>query len=253
VPYARVNGRFRPAAPLPASDLTFSADRFGTVCPRPGGDTDGLPGSEEDCLNANVYRPQAKNEDHRKTTREQKKLVPVVVYVHGGAFNFGKGSERNIASFVAHSTDPIVGVDFNYRLGPLGFLPSSLTARAGILNVGLRDQQAALEWVRRNVAAFGGDPDNITLMGLSAGAHSVSVSTFVLPCMCTEVYAYMWNFSFPQIPMEWTLGSACALLSFSCTSLPVSVGTAADREKRKDWPPHHVVLPDDGPLQEVHS
>ncbi|KAK1782876.1 Alpha/Beta hydrolase protein [Copromyces sp. CBS 386.78] len=65
------------------------------------------------------------------------------------------------------------GINFNYRVGALGFLPSALTAKEGLLNLGLRDQAMMLEWVRENVKAFGGDPDNVTIMGLSAGAHSI--------------------------------------------------------------------------------
>ncbi|CCC07512.1 hypothetical protein SMACR_02515 [Sordaria macrospora] len=65
------------------------------------------------------------------------------------------------------------GINFNYRVCALGFLPSALTAKEGLLNLGLRDQTMMLEWVRENVKAFGGDPDNVTIMGLSAGAHSI--------------------------------------------------------------------------------
>ncbi|KAK7734026.1 hypothetical protein SLS53_008021 [Cytospora paraplurivora] len=74
---------------------------------------------------------------------------------------------------VSWSTEPFIAVSFNYRIGALGFLPSSLSAKEGVLNLGLKDQILLFEWVKENAAAFGGDPDNITLFGLSAGAHSI--------------------------------------------------------------------------------
>lgn len=100
--------------------------------------------------------------------------MPVVVYFHSGSFNFGSGAERDIASFVAWSVDPIIGISVNYRVGALGFLSSNLTAEEGILNLGLKDQAAALEWVQENIRMFGGNKDRVTIWGSSAGAHSVS-------------------------------------------------------------------------------
>lgn len=199
IPYAQSTAgenRFRPPVPLPPAGenaRTIEALRFGQRCP-PGDGRAAVPGtyaagvpSGEDCLNANVYRwargaieAWERTEKARRAMGRQRrkagKGVPVVVYVHGGAFNTGTGVERNMASFIAWADEPMIGINFNYRVGALGFLPSSLTAREGLLNLGLRDQQMLFEWVRDNVAAFGGDPDNVTIMGLSAGAHSVSIS-----------------------------------------------------------------------------
>jgi hypothetical protein len=175
IPFAQDTGgpnRFRPPQPLPASDKTFDALRFGKFCPRDNflrGD------SGEDCLNLNVYRPSGVV-DANGASKGRKGLLPVIVYVHGGAFNSGSGIERNMASFVSWAEQPMVGINFNYRVGALGFLPSEVTAREGLLNLGLRDQQALFEWVKENVEAFGGDPENVTIMGLSAGAHSVGLT-----------------------------------------------------------------------------
>ncbi len=133
----------------------------------------------ENCLNANIYRPNGLVDKDGNDANEgiwvmkKKPRLPVAVYIHGGGFNTGHGAERNMASFVAWNEAPMVAVNFNYRVGALGFLPSEVTAREGLLNLGLRDQQMLLEWVRDNIEAFGGDPDNVTIMGLSAGAHSV--------------------------------------------------------------------------------
>lgn len=174
IPYAQSTGgenRFRPPQPLPENlnpQSIYDARNFGSSC----------GGSDEDCLKVNVYRPhfgddtKADKADMAKIGGEGKKL-PVVVYVHGGGFNGGSGKERNMASFVSWAETPIVGVSFNYRVGALGFLPSALTQKEGLLNLGLKDQQMLLAWVQKNVATFGGDPDNVTLMGLSAGAHSI--------------------------------------------------------------------------------
>ncbi|KAK5660752.1 hypothetical protein OQA88_12118 [Cercophora sp. LCS_1] len=174
IPYAQTTAgqnRFRLPKPLEPSTKTFNAVRFGDTCPRDGfmrGD------ASENCLNLNVYRT-ADLVDEKGYLRGTKKkaLLPVIVYVHGGAFNSGYGAERNMAAFVSWSEDPMIGINFNYRVGPLGFLPSDLTAKEGLLNLGLKDQQLLFEWVQQNIEAFGGDPDNVTIMGLSAGAHSV--------------------------------------------------------------------------------
>lgn len=123
------------------------------------------PECSEDCLTANVFRQAAQTKQG---------LLPVMIYFHGGAFNRGTASMHNTASFVSWSEKPFLAVSFNYRLSALGFMPSRLSAEEGILNLGLWDQILLLEWVQENIAAFGGDKTNVTLLGVSAGAHSVS-------------------------------------------------------------------------------
>ncbi|KAF6825364.1 phenmedipham hydrolase [Colletotrichum plurivorum] len=159
VPYATCQ-RLRPADYPPASSETFDASEYGHACPTAD---PSFPASEE-CLSANVFRPA-------QSTRAGK--LPVLVYIHGGAFNFGRGSDRNLAAFVGFSKKDVVAVSFNYRLGPLGFLPSRVGLREGVANLGLLDQRALLEWVQDNIAAFGGDREQVTVMGFSAGAHSL--------------------------------------------------------------------------------
>lgn len=170
VPYARSPVgplRFAKSQPLTPSNATFAAQKYGPRCPGkqllpPGGGPDIW---SEDCLTANIFRPQ---------NLPESKKVPVMVYIHGGAFNRGTAKMHNTASMVAWATQPFVAVSFNYRIGALGFLNSELTHKEGLLNLGLWDQVHMLEWVRENIAAFGGDVDDVTLVGLSAGAHSVS-------------------------------------------------------------------------------
>ena len=117
----------------------------------------------EDCLFLNIFTPKEKGE-----------RLPVIIYIHGGSFTGGCGHEKHFDTPL-WPTRGVIGVTINYRLGPLGFavLPE-LKAEAGKTgNYGLYDQLTAINWVRHNIAAFGGDPDNITIMGQSAGAMSV--------------------------------------------------------------------------------
>ncbi|THW79259.1 alpha/beta-hydrolase [Aureobasidium pullulans] len=155
----------KPVAVQPGNE-TFKADAFGPRCPGkqllpPGGGEDVW---SEDCLTANIFRPASLPKD---------KKVPVMVYIHGGAFNRGTAKMHNTASMVGYATEGFVAVSFNYRIGALGFLNSKVTEKEGVLNLGLHDQVLMLEWVRENIAAFGGDEGDVTLAGLSAGAHSI--------------------------------------------------------------------------------
>ncbi|PYH86843.1 carboxylesterase, partial [Aspergillus uvarum CBS 121591] len=169
IPYALPpvgDRRFRRAVPVNASDEFIDASRYGPRCP--GKQLLQIPGdsgSSEDCLTANVFRPQGV---------QGKGKLPVAVYVHGGAYNRGTASMHNTASMVGWADEPFVAVSFNYRIGALGFLPSTTTAHEGILNLGLHDQLLLFQWVQDNIASFGGDPSQVTLIGLSAGAHSIA-------------------------------------------------------------------------------
>lgn len=95
------------------------------------------------------------------------------MYIHGGAFNRGFAAMHDTASMLSWSEEPFLAVSFNYRIGALGFLNSELTEKEGLLNLGLRDQTLLLEWVQQNIQDFGGDPNQVTIAGLSAGAHSI--------------------------------------------------------------------------------
>jgi para-nitrobenzyl esterase len=124
-------------------------------------------GPSEDCLYLNVWTPSTSSQAH----------LPVMVWIYGGGFAAGSASEpRQDGEKLAKKG--VVVVSFNYRLGVFGFLSHpDLTKESGHNasgNYGLLDQVAALEWVRRNITAFGGDPDNVTIFGESAGSFSVS-------------------------------------------------------------------------------
>lgn len=168
VPYALPltgDRRFRPAAKVPNSTNTIDASKFGHAAPGKALVAGGPKLEQsEDCLTANIFRPTG--------TKDSDKL-PVAIYIHGGAFNRGAAAMHNTASMVAWSEEPFIGVSFGYRVGALGFLPSTLSKKEGLLNLGLRDQILLFEWVQENIGQFGGDVGNVTLFGLSAGAHSV--------------------------------------------------------------------------------
>lgn len=124
-------------------------------------------GPSEDCLYLNVYTPATANANSR---------LPVMFWIHGGGYTAGAGSEPRYTNSTLPA-EGVVLVTINYRLGVFGFLASADLAKensgsAG--NYGLMDTVAALRWVRANIASFGGDPDNVTIFGESAGSFAVS-------------------------------------------------------------------------------
>lgn len=172
VPYARppIGAlRFRPPQPAANWRGVRSAERFGRACPQPtnaylvGNLADAFGPASEDCLTLNIWAPQ---HAHR---------APVMVWIHGGANRFASGS-FSMWDGTAFARDGVILVSFNYRLGGLGyFAHPALTAEAArdepLGSYALMDQIAVLRWVRSNIAAFGGDPNNVTLFGESSGAN----------------------------------------------------------------------------------
>ena len=168
LPYAAPptgNLRWRPPrAPADWSGIR-SASSFGPSCPQPAA-TAGP--QSEDCLYLNVYTSNAAS---RWSSHPAAR--PVLVWIHGGGFVTGAGSQYDGSKLAADGT---VVVTINYRLGALGFLAHpALASRPGgpAGNYGLMDQQAALNWVHDNIRAFGGDPHNVTIAGESAGGLAV--------------------------------------------------------------------------------
>lgn len=127
----------------------------------------GDPKRSEDCLYLNVWTPAAGKPEAK---------LPVIFWIHGGAYMGGYGHEIEFGGD-AYAKKGVILVTINYRLGMCGFLAHPLLTAEndgkGSGNYGLFDQLAALKWVKRNISAFGGNPDNITVMGQSAGAGSV--------------------------------------------------------------------------------
>ena len=172
--------RFRPPQPAGSWEGTLDAAKYRSTCPQvkdplekypfPGRVISSSDGHQseiyenEDCLHLNVWTPAA---DHGKR--------PIMVFIPGGAFVVGNGSSDFYDGSRLASHDVVV-VTINYRVGLFGFMELGAIDKnyAGSGNNGLRDQIAAIEWVKRNAAAFGGDPDNVTIFGESAGGASVS-------------------------------------------------------------------------------
>jgi para-nitrobenzyl esterase len=162
--------RWQPPQPPARWKHTLAAKDFGSHCLQSGSYPDMIfhdPGPSEDCLTLNVWAPA-------KTTRGS---LPVMVWIYGGGFVSGSTSEnRQDGQFLAHRD--VIVVSMNYRLGIFGFFAHpELTAESphhASGNYGLLDQVAALKWVNANIAAFGGDPSNVTIFGESAGSFAVS-------------------------------------------------------------------------------
>lgn len=163
-------GALRFAAPAAVAPWTTARDATvaGSECTRSGSLFGGpAPGGEEDCLHVNVF------------TRGLSGARPVMVWIHGGGFLTGSGSDVPYDGTRLAAEHDVVVVTLNYRLGCSGFSrrPALPTASAGSGNWGFLDQQAALRWVRANAAHFGGDPARVTIFGESAGATSVLLHT----------------------------------------------------------------------------
>ncbi|KAK6066275.1 extracellular lipase [Seiridium cupressi] len=163
--------RFRHAVPVPASDDTFEAYQLGPRCPGKqlvpfvAPDFLGPDTESEDCLSVNIWRPKG----HTSANAS----LPVAVLIPGGAFNRGAARMHNTPGILAWSEEPFIGVSIQYRVGVAGGLNTALTKKEGLLNLGMKDIILALEWVQDNIAAFGGDPDDVTILGLSAAAHAI--------------------------------------------------------------------------------
>lgn len=211
IPYAAPpTGELRWRAPqpvMPWSDIrdanTFSCASWQDIeyCKELGG---GDPGAfSEDCLYLNVWSPGV---------RQQR--LPVMVWLHGGGFTIGAGSLPPYDGVALAKRDVVV-VTVNYRLGHLGFFAHpALDDEAGekINNFALLDQIAALRWVQMNIAAFGGDPENVTLFGESAGARSVlSLLASPLGKGLFHKAIIQSGYTLPDTPRETALENGVAL------------------------------------------
>ncbi|CAG9764858.1 unnamed protein product [Ceutorhynchus assimilis] len=164
IPYAKppINElRFMPPQPVDPWKGVKDATIVGSASISRDELTSQIVGSE-DCLNLNVYTKELPN--------SETELKPVMIYIHGGAFNTGS-NRPGLYGPEFLLTKNIVLVTINYRLGVLGFLSIDGTPVTG--NMGLKDQNLALKWVRRNIKHFNGDPNNVTIFGHSAGSASV--------------------------------------------------------------------------------
>ena len=160
------SARFRPPQDAAPWSAPLDATHYGPMCAQLLNSGVGLASdSAEDCLTLNVWTPETAVRN-----------APVMVWIHGGGFVTGSGSEAMYNGTKLAQKSGAIVVSFNYRLGALGFVSyPAIAAEQGVPTLpspGLLDQQAALRWVQRNIASFGGDPTNVTLFGESAGGMS---------------------------------------------------------------------------------
>jgi para-nitrobenzyl esterase len=174
IPYAASTAgpmRWRAPQPAPAWTGVRPATQFGAACPQPHLNDDAwarVGPQSEDCLFLNVWRP----------AKTDKGGAAVMVFIHGGSFTRGAAGVP-LYDGAALARRGVVVVTINYRLGRLGFFAHPALTKANadgmVANYGIMDQIAALKWVQRNIAAFGGDPKRVTVFGESAGAVAVQV------------------------------------------------------------------------------
>ncbi|KAF9559016.1 alpha/beta-hydrolase [Agrocybe pediades] len=173
IPYAEPPvGQLRLRSPVLLDNLPtsfFHAEQFGPSCLQTE-----LPPNQvsEDCLTLNIFRPANTSSDAAG--------LPVMVWIFGGAFVDGGSSFYNARDLLDYSIKretPVIFVSFNYRVGPLGFPQGIEVGQAGteVMNVGLQDSLAALQWIQNNIAMFGGDKAKVTVVGQSSGAFSINV------------------------------------------------------------------------------
>jgi len=172
VPYAQPPiGSLRlkkPEPPTPWSDVkVVTSDNRYCV------DTDEVAGETEDCLYLDVYRPRAANSSQltNSSSSPSNASLSVIVWIHGGGWQHGSKNKFNGTILAAQGN--VIVVMINYRLGALGFFSTEDDVIPG--NFGLLDQIAALKWVQSNIAAFGGDPNSVTIIGESAGSQATSL------------------------------------------------------------------------------
>ncbi|KAL0578840.1 hypothetical protein V5O48_003164 [Marasmius crinis-equi] len=202
--------RLKPPVKAELDVETFDASSFSPFCLQPNVS---LSQMSEDCLTINVFRPSSVSAGAN---------LPVMFWTYGGGFQAGSANMYNASAIVAQSAargTPIVFVSFNYRLGPLGFPQGGEADRKGSLNLALRDQILALEWVQENIHAFGGDKDKVgcrmqqnrppltlskvTIFGESAGAIMIAVQ-FLNPNFSKLVRGAIFESGSAATPLEHT-------------------------------------------------
>ncbi|TXB99939.1 hypothetical protein FocTR4_00013983 [Fusarium oxysporum f. sp. cubense] len=173
VPFAQPPVRFSIAQGLNTTwDGIRTAHEYPVHCYGYGWDQDGFEQSE-DCLYINIVRPAGLH-NHG---------LPVAAWIHGGGLWMGGAADpRYNLSFIVEQSvalgKPVIGVSLNYRLSAFGFLMGKEAIKEGVANLGFRDQRLALSWINENIAAFGGDPNKVTIFGESSGAESVAAQVF---------------------------------------------------------------------------
>ena len=184
IPYGKISQRFGRSSVLEhlPGEKPYDATRLGpqSIQPQNAAHMD----TQSNQLPSDVEEQEQAEDCLRMTITSPKDLpskkLPVVVFIHGGAFFLGSGERRYYSplTFCTHALEmqkPVLFVSMNYRLGALGFFHSPEASDLMPANNGLHDQLTGFEWIHRNIAGFGGDKDNITAIGQSAGGESLSL------------------------------------------------------------------------------
>lgn len=194
IPYAEppiAELRFEAPVPVRSWNGIRSAIAYGPICWQPQWQAN-LPAMDENCLTLNIF---TKNLPLQTSVD----LKPVIVFIHGGGFRTGSASLEAGPRYLMDRD--IVYVNINYRLGALGFLATGSRAAPG--NMGMKDQVLALKWIRTNIRNFGGNPNKITISGMSAGAISVT-SIMVSPMAENLFHGVIAHSGAYAYPMEIT-------------------------------------------------
>ncbi|RPA87157.1 alpha/beta-hydrolase, partial [Ascobolus immersus RN42] len=183
IPYAHPpigSLRFKPPKPLHSPQKVINATQFGFACyggsplPKPIRLLEPLAEMNEDCLHINVWRPTKAG----RTQGGKGKGLPVLVWIYGGGFVAGSNSDPMYDGLeLVRNTQNTILVEINYRVGIQGF-PITPALNRKEINAGILDQRLGLEWVRDNIASFGGDPSRMTLFGESAGGAAVDYHAY---------------------------------------------------------------------------
>lgn len=210
--------RWQAPHPLPQSDNTYQANKLGHQCTQNG--KKGVVG-QESCLSLNIYRP---NNDE---------TLPVLVYFHGGNNQTGNASQLNPDTFVNDLNAVVVTV--NYRLGPLGFNPLNVLkmqdkAQASG-NFSLLDQAQSLDWIKDNIAQFGGNPENVTVSGFSAGGRDV-MAMLISPIF-KHKFQHAIVFSGGMTTAD--VGNSQAIFAKRIAHLAVQKGVKPDESSARKW------------------
>lgn len=179
--------RFNSPQAIASPRAVMTAKQFKPACMQAAKIPESI-GMSEDCLYLNVYRPAVQNEAE---------LLPVIVFIHGGRYWTGRSSENHVERLAEVANAVVVTVA--YRLNAFGFYTNAASVLQGAVNVGLQDQQQSLRWIQDHIAAFGGDPQRVTLAGESAGGGSV------LMHLLMPTSGPLFKQAILQSPWQWRL------------------------------------------------
>jgi carboxylesterase type B len=221
--------RFAPPAPyLPPSGIIIDASAPGPACPQTLAAMppffDETKDISEDCLNLRVSRPSG-------TTPESK--LPVVVWLHGGGVVKGSAYDShtepdNLINLSKDLDNPVIFVAINYRLTVFGFARMSILKDQQSLNLGIRDQRTGFQWVKDNIEAFGGDPDRVTVFGLSAGGTFASLHMVAYGGEQGVPFNQVWAMSGPP---GTALNMSSEVTEVHTTAVAQSVGCKQEEEE----------------------